>query len=65
MMLNEIKAEIIESIGNRTFLRNFSLSLIIAIASLLVLADLQSQSTKAVQHSSITTISRWRLIVRD
>jgi hypothetical protein len=43
MILREVKAEIIELITNLTFVRNLSLTMMIAIASLYGLAELQSQ----------------------
>ena len=67
-MLNEVKAEIIKLIGNRTFSRNLSLTLIMAITTLVALADLQSQKTQIAEQTSIFSISRpniMRIIVAD
>lgn len=59
-MLNEIKAEIIQLIGNKTFSPNLSLSLVMAISGSLSLANLQNQNTQIAQpqHASIMSISR-------
>jgi hypothetical protein len=46
MILREVKAEIIELITNLTFARNLSLTMMIAIASLYGLAELQSQNAQ-------------------
>jgi hypothetical protein len=54
MMLREVKAEIIELITNFTFARNLSLTMIVAIASLYGLAELQSQ-TAQLNISHFTT----------
>ncbi|MEM8677569.1 MAG: hypothetical protein AAGF83_27475 [Cyanobacteria bacterium P01_G01_bin.67] len=57
-MLSEVKAEIIKLIGNKTFSRNLSLTLLVAIAILSTLADLQSQKTQLAEQMSIISISR-------
>jgi hypothetical protein len=46
MILREVKAEIIKLITNLTFVRNLSLTMMIAIASLYGLAELQSQNAQ-------------------
>ncbi|MEM7590283.1 MAG: hypothetical protein AAF383_01960 [Cyanobacteria bacterium P01_A01_bin.83] len=56
-MFNEVKAEIIELIGNKIFARNLSLTLIMAVLSLYTLADLQSQETQVSEKTSIINIS--------
>lgn len=61
-MLSEVKAEIIKLIGNRTFSRNLSLTLIIAITTLVTLADLQSQKTQVAEQTSIFSIYRPNLM---
>lgn len=45
-MLHEVKAEIIALITNLTFVRNLSLTMMIAIASLYGLAELQSKNAQ-------------------
>ncbi|MEM7759583.1 MAG: hypothetical protein AAF298_15870 [Cyanobacteria bacterium P01_A01_bin.40] len=57
-MLSEVKAEIINLIGNKTFSRNLSLTLLVAIAILSTLADLQSQKTQLAEQMSIISISQ-------
>lgn len=67
-MLSEVKAEITRLIGNRTFSRNLSLTLIMAIAILVTLADLHSQKTQIAEQTLIFSISRpniMRIIVAD
>ena len=49
IMLNEIKAEIIQLTANRVFTRNLALVSLVAIAGLYSLADLQSKNLSAVE----------------
>ncbi len=56
-MLSEVRAEIIKLASNKIFARNLSLTLIIAIASLLSLVNLQSQKIQVTEQTSITSIS--------
>ena len=56
-MLSEVRTEIIELAGNKIFTRNLSLTLIIAIAALFSLADLQSHKTQLTEQTSITNMS--------
>ena len=57
-MLSEVKAEVMELIGNRTFSRNLSCTLILAIVTLFTLADLQGRKTEVAEQASIFSISR-------
>ncbi|MEL6579619.1 MAG: hypothetical protein AAFQ14_07705 [Cyanobacteria bacterium J06621_12] len=56
-MWREVKAEIIELGSNLIFARNLSFTIIIAIAGLYGLAELQSQDTSLTQTNSITNLS--------
>lgn len=57
-MLSEVRTEIIELAGNKIFTRNLSLTLIVAIAALFSLADLQSHKTRLTEQTSITNLSQ-------
>ena len=57
-MLHEVRAEIIQLAGNRMFARNLSLTLIVAIAILFSLANLQSDKTQITEEMSIINLSR-------
>ncbi len=57
MMLSDVRAEIIELAGNKIFARNLLLTLIVAIAIVLSLADLQSQKTQITEQTLITNMS--------
>ena len=57
-MLNEVRAEIITLSSNLAFTRNLSLTLIIVLAGLFGLAELESHNTKVSEQASITNISR-------
>ena len=56
-MLREVKAEIAALVMNLTFARNLSLTMIIAIAGLWGLAELQSQNVLLNEHNFITHVS--------
>jgi len=56
-MLHEVRAEIIQLAGNRMFARNLSLTLIVAIAILFSLANLQSDKTQITEEMSIINLS--------
>ena len=58
IMLNEVRAEITTLLSNLAFTRNLSLTFIIAIVSLLGLAELASRNTQLTEQASITNISR-------
>lgn len=57
MMLSGVRTEIIELTGNKIFTRNLLLTLIVAIAILLSLADLQSHKTQITEQTSIMNMS--------
>lgn len=48
-MWNEIKAEIIQLIANKAFIKNLALVSLVAIASICSLADLQSKHLSAAE----------------
>ena len=48
-MWDEIKAEIIQLIANQAFTKNLALVLLVAIASMCSLADLQSKHLSAAE----------------
>lgn len=56
-MLNKITAEMFKLSEDYIFIRNLSLTFLIAIASLFVLSDLQSQSNEASTRAEITNMS--------
>ena len=56
-MFQEITAEILELSRDFSFIRNLSLTSLVAIACLFSLADLQSQNTKVSEHTNITNVS--------
>ena len=56
-MLYEVTAEIFKLTRDLTFVRNFSLTSILAIACLFSLSDLQNQSTPLTERAVITNIS--------
>ena len=57
IMLNEIKAEIIQLTANRVFTRNLALVSLVAIAGLYSLADLQSKNLSATELELRITVS--------
>ena len=57
IMLNEIKAEIIQLTANRVFTRNLALVSLVAIAGLYSLADLQSRNLSATELGLRITVS--------
>ena len=63
IMLNEVKAEITELTGNITFVRNLSLTFLVAIASLSFLADLQSRNTQLTEQASIIHSDSNKIII--
>ena len=64
-MLREVSLEILELSRDLKFVRNLSLTSILAIACLFSLSDLQSQTTKASEQATMTNISQstTRLII--
>ena len=57
-MLKEVTTEMLELSRDFKFIRNLSLTSILAIACLFGLSDLQNQSTKASEQANITNISQ-------
>ena len=57
-MLKEVTAEIVKLSKDLKFVRNLSLTSILAIACLFSLSDLQSQSTRASEKAAITNMSQ-------
>ena len=57
-MLKEVTSEILELSRDLKFVRNLSLTSIMAIACLFSLSDLQSQTTKASEQATITNMSQ-------
>lgn len=64
-MLKEVTSEILELAQDFKFVRNLSVTSILAIACLFGLSDLQNQTTKASEQATITNISQstTRLVV--
>ncbi len=56
-MLKEITAEAFKLTKDFTFIRNLSLTSILAISCLCSLSELQSQNTRVSEQASITNIS--------
>lgn len=56
-MFNEVRTEIAQLSQDFRFIRNLSLTFIIAIASLLVLSDWQAQTTQASEQAEVSNLS--------
>ena len=56
-MLDEITAELYKLTKDVVFVRNLSLTVVIAIASLFALSDLQRHNTTSSQQATITDVS--------
>lgn len=65
-MFNEVKAEITDLVGNAVFVRNLSITLLVAIAIFSGLAELQSQSSISDRQSivNISNSSSMKIVVR-
>ena len=66
MLLNQLTAEMIKLRQDLTFVRNLSLTGLLAIACLCCLSDLQRHNTGVTNRASITNISNstsFKLIV--
>ena len=56
-MIKEVTVEVMELSKNFKFVRNLSLTSILAIACLFSLSDLQSQTTETSEKAAITNMS--------
>ena len=65
-MFDEVKAEITDLVGNLIFVRNLSLTFIMAIAVFFSLAELQSQFNSGARQSlvNISNSSLPRIVIK-
>ena len=65
-MLKELTSEILELSSDLRFIRNLSLTSILAIACMFGLSNLKNQSTTASERATITNVSSYttRFIVK-
>lgn len=66
-MFNELTWQMLKLTRDSTFMRNLSLTFILAIACLFTLADLQSQNNKVSDKVTVTNVSNsnTRFIVKS